>query len=53
MKIRTLLLIFTTTFSALVFSACSDESEEIIPQPVNLEDVAATVGDGTKDDDVD
>ena len=52
MKSRTLLTIIVVTFSALVFSACTDESESIIPQPVNADEAAATIGDGTKDDDV-
>ncbi|MBL6447591.1 hypothetical protein JMN32_14830 [Fulvivirga sp. 29W222] len=53
MKSRTLLTIAVVTFSGLVFSACTDEAENIIPQPVNTDEAAATIGDGTKDADRD
>lgn len=50
MKLRNLLIALAITFTGLVVSACTDESENIIPQPVNIDEAAATVGAGTKDD---
>lgn len=51
MKLRNLLFALAITFTGLGFSACSDESENIIPQPVNSDDAAATVGnEGERDD---
>lgn len=54
MKLRNLLIVFAVTFSGLAFSACTDESEEIVPQPMNTEEVMATVGnEGEKDEPMD
>lgn len=43
MKRRILLIISVITFSGLAFSACTDESENIVPQPLEVEEAAATV----------
>ncbi len=37
--------------SAVIFGACNDESENILPQPGEEDQVSATVGnEGVKDD---
>ncbi|UII34881.1 hypothetical protein LVD17_13800 [Fulvivirga ulvae] len=46
MRLRNLLIIFAITFTGLGFSACTDESEEIIPQPLNGSEGQATTGSG-------
>lgn len=51
MKLRNLLIVFAVTFSGLMFSACTDESEDIVPQPLNNEEAAATVGNEGENDD--
>ena len=44
MKLKRSLIASFVIFSSLAFSACTDESENIIPQPVEVEDAAATTG---------
>lgn len=51
MKIKNLLMIFAITFSGLVVSACSDESEDILPAPLHNDEAPATVGTGGKSGD--
>lgn len=46
------MIIAALTFCGSFFSACTDEAENIIPQPTtNNNEPAATVGTGTEDDD--
>lgn len=51
MKIRNLIIAFVITFSGLTFSACTDESENIVPNPVNTDEAVATVGDEPEEND--
>jgi len=51
MKLRNLLFAFGLTFTAIGFSACSDESEEIVPRPLDSDEAVATVGNETEDHD--
>ena len=44
MKLRNLLMVFVITFTGLGFSACSDESEEIVPGKTNSSQAAETTG---------
>ena len=46
MKLRNLFIVLAVMFSGLAFSACTDESENIVPSPVSSEEPAATVGTG-------
>lgn len=46
MRLRNLLIIFVITFTGLGFSACTDESEEIIPQSINGSESQAATGNG-------
>ena len=49
MKLRNLLMMFVITCSGLVFCACEDESEDIVPEPVNPAEVFASGGETAKD----
>lgn len=53
MKLRNLMIILAITFSGTVFSACTDEAENIIPQPTHTAETPATVGTEGEDGDVD
>lgn len=45
MKLRNLLILLAVTLSSFTFSSCSeDESENIVPTPLNTDEVPATVG---------
>ena len=46
MRLRNLLIVFAITFTGLVFSACTDESEDIKPQPLQGNESQATTGTG-------
>ncbi|MBL6446144.1 hypothetical protein JMN32_07485 [Fulvivirga sp. 29W222] len=49
MKLRNLMIVLGIIFTVLSFSACTDESENIVPQPVNVEEPVATVGNEGED----
>ena len=51
MKLKKILFAMAITFTAIGFSACTDESENIVPGPVNTDQPAGTVGTGGEDDD--
>lgn len=46
MRLRNLLIVFAITFTGLVFSACTDESEEITPETLGGTESQATTGSG-------
>lgn len=50
MRLRNLLIVFAITFTGLVFSACTDESEEITPQSLEGSESQSTTGGGTEED---
>ena len=49
MKLRNIFIALAITFTGLGFSACTDDSENIVPQPVDYEAASATVGNNTQD----
>ena len=53
MKTRNILVAAIVMFSGLALSACTDESENIIPTPVDTLNAEATVISGEKDDPMD
>ncbi|MBL6446434.1 hypothetical protein JMN32_08950 [Fulvivirga sp. 29W222] len=52
MRLRNLLIIFAVTFTGLGFSACTDESEEVVPQPLEGSESQYATGNGTEKDDI-
>lgn len=52
MRLRSLLIVFAISFTGIMFSACTDESENIVPQPVNTDEAQTATGNGTKEDDI-
>ena len=53
MKTRNILVAAIVICSGLALSACADESENIIPTPVDTLNAEATVISGEKDDPMD
>lgn len=51
MKLRNLLIVLGITITSLGFTACTDDSENVIPQPVNVDEPVATVGNEAEDHD--
>ncbi len=44
MRARKLSLSILFVFTSLIFAACNDESENILPEPPEKNEVSATVG---------
>lgn len=53
MKTRTFIIIAILTFSTLGVFSCSDESENILPEPVYSGEGTSTVGEEPVEDDID
>lgn len=51
MKLRNSMIVLGIICSASGFASCIDESDYIVPQPVNIEEPAATIGNETEDHD--
>ncbi|WP_155168724.1 hypothetical protein [Fulvivirga kasyanovii] len=49
MKLRNSMIVLGIIFTASGFSSCVDESDNIVPQPVNIEEPAATIGNEAED----
>jgi len=51
MKLRNLLFVLLIVFIGSFAVSCTDESENIVPEPVQSQQESATVGHESEDDD--